>query len=209
MSVDIVHAQSAVQFDVAAQLHEAGITEGFLSTLGTSFLGSLYKGVAAADNSGVLVAVEASEVLGFISYSRDVKACYKSVLKSRWPTLTVAMIPNALKPSFYKMVFETLSYPKQHHGTDQQQASAPDMEELRPELLSMAVGENSRGKGVGKLLVAAVDTEMRCMDLPGYYVVTHAIDERSNGFYQGRGFVGIRQYQSHGKPMSEYYKELS
>jgi hypothetical protein len=47
------------------------------------------------------------------------------------------------------------------------------------------------------------------MNLPGYYVVTHATDERSNGFYRGRGFVGIRQYQSHGKPMSEYYKELS
>ena len=208
MSVEIIRAESTAHFRSAADLHVRGITEGFLSTLGTPFLAALYGGIATADESGVFVAEENGEVLGFISCARDVKTCYKRVLKSNWPSLAMTMIPNAFKPAIYKKIIETLSYPLLHRDVALE-APAAETAGLRPELLSMAVSELARGRGVGKMLVKAVDEDMSSMRLPGYYVVTHGSDERSNGFYLGRGFVKIRAYQSHGKPMNEYLKKLS
>ena len=80
--------------------------------------------------------------------------------------------------------------------------------DLRPELLSMAVSEEARGQGIGKMLVKAVDDKMGEMGVEGYYVVTHGVDERSNGFYQKCGFEKVREFENHGKPMNEYYKKL-
>jgi len=206
MSVDLRDAASPADLHAAARLHADSIPEGFLSTLGESFLATLYRGISATPQSGVLVAVENGEVLGFISWARDVKICYKAVLKARWADLLWTLLPNAVKPSLYRKVWETLRYPSQHGDTAPAGTGCPNG--LRPELLSMAVSARARGKGVGKLLVAAVDAEMARLDLPGYYVVTHAVDERSNGFYTGRGFALVSTYRSHGKPMNEYFKKL-
>jgi GNAT superfamily N-acetyltransferase len=198
---------AAAHFQQVARLHAEGIKEGFLSTLGIRFLAVLYKGIANAAGSGVLVAVEGDRCLGFIAYARDVKACYKQVLKLTWPSLMMAMLPNAVNPSIYKKAFETLLYPflrrdAVKEGIDEKTGG------LRPELLSMAVAEDARDKGIGKLLVQAVDEEMRRMDVAGYYVVTHGVDERANGFYQRCGFAKTHEFVSHGKPMNEYYKTL-
>lgn len=207
MAVIVVKAESAAHFHAAALLHRDGIAEGFLSTLGAPFLTALYRGIARTEGGGVLVAVEGSVVLGFISYARDVKACYKRVLKANCFPLALAMAPNAFKPAIYKKVVETLLYPFLHRDVPES-AGAVRGGGLRPELLSMAVAVAARGKGVGKLLVKALDEEMFRMAIEGYYVVTHGVDERSNGFYQSCGFAKIHEFKNHGKPMNEYHKNL-
>lgn len=199
--IQIVKAKSE-HFPDVAKLHASGIAEGFLSTLGTRFLSVLYRGIARADGSGVLVAVENGQVLGFISYTRDVKICYNQVLKTQWFNLTLAMLPNAFNPTIYKKVYETLLYPLQRHE------NSPESVVSGAELLSMSVDENTRGKGIGKLLVAAVDEEMSRMNADGYYVVTHSIDQRSNGFYANCGFVKVSEFMNHGKPMKKYWKKV-
>ncbi|HPF69250.1 MAG TPA: GNAT family N-acetyltransferase [Candidatus Krumholzibacteria bacterium] len=194
------------EYRTIAGLHAAGITEGFLSTLGEPFLAALYRGIAGGRDSGVIVARENGRVLGFISWARDVKGCYRSVLLRRGLALAWALLPNALRPAFYRKVFQTLRYPADHGGlADGGAAAAPA---IRPELLSMAVSSEARGKGVGKFLVAAVDDAMRGLGLPGYYVVTHAVDPRSTGFYAACGFAPTRTFTSHGKPMQEFFKTL-
>jgi ribosomal protein S18 acetylase RimI-like enzyme len=205
MPLELRRAETGDHFSQVAQLHAEGITEGFLSTLGSGFLAQLYRGIAGARDSGVFISVEGDEVLGFISYARDVKSCYQEVLRRRWPHLALAMVPNLFRASIYRKVFETLRYPGSggSHGPERPE-QAPDG--IRPELLSMAVSARSRGKGVGKILVAALDEEFQLQDLPGYFVVTHAVDERSNGFYLGRGFQLVGEFESHGKPMNEYFK---
>lgn len=204
MRISIPDRHSTFQY--LAKLHRDSITEGFLSTLGLPFLSTLYKGIAKEQNSGILVAIENEKVLGFISYSKDVKTCYKRVLFLNFLQLCFAMIPNAFKLSIYKKVFETLMYPfhkKEKAGKKNELSGS-----YRPELLSMAVSEDARGKGIGKMLVKAVDSKMKEMGVEGYYVVTHGVDDRSNVFYQRCGFEKVREFVNHGKPMNEYYKKL-
>ena len=223
MNIKIIESNSKDHFREIARLHSDGITEGFLSTLGIPFLTRLYMGISKEKNSGVLVAVEEGgedggsvsqldsakeNILGFISYSKDVKSCYKHVMFSNCFSLGVAMIPNIFKPTIYKKIFETLIYPFAHKDIPEEIVE-DKANPLRSELLSMAVSENARGKGIGKLLVKAVDEAMLRMDVNGYYVVTHGIDERSNGFYQRCGFEKVREFENHGKPMNEYFKSVS
>jgi ribosomal protein S18 acetylase RimI-like enzyme len=206
--MQIIPAKISEHFSEAVRLHQDGITEGFLSTLGTSFLTVLYRGISSTPGCGVRIAVEDGRVLGFVAFSRDVGSCYKNVLKSNWFSLSLAMLPNALRPAVYRKVLETLLYPVLHRKTNSK-PSQKEAHDSRAELLSMAVSDDARGKGIGKLLVRAVDQEMSDMGVPGYFVVTHGVDERSNGFYVRCGFRKVREFQNHGKPMNEYYKELS
>ncbi len=207
MPPTLLPAREPQHFRSTARLHAAGITEGFLSSLGDRFLTTLYKGIAAADNSDVLIAEEDGIVLGFISYTGDVRACYRQILRRHSLALMWAFLPNFVRISVYRKVAETLLYPRRHQGeTGQEESSASPSR--RAELLSMAVGEKARGKGVGKLLVKAVDQEIVRLGLSGYFVVTHGVDERSNGFYQSCGFALRQKFFSHGKPMNEYFKRF-
>ncbi len=212
MAVEVVPAGTSRHFRDSARLHADGITEGFLSTLGEPFLAVLYEGIATAEDSGVLVAEEDGFVLGFISYTSDVKGCYRQVLRSKWPRLVLNLLPSLLRPVVYRKIFETLIYPLTHRGKDDSGNGGPGSTSaaghLRSELLSMAVAPQARGKGVGKLLVKAVDEALTQIGLTGYFVVTHAVDERSNGFYRRCGFELYGEYVSHGKPMNEYFKSI-
>ena len=199
--IQIIPAHNG-HFQSVAGLHASGITEGFLSTMGIHFLTVLYRGIARAEGSGVLVALEQDRVLGFIAYARDIKTCYRQVLMSGWPALTFAMVPNAFNPSIYRKVIETLLYPFKQHD------SSPESAVPGAELLSMAVDENARGKGIGRLLIAALDKEMSSMNIDGYNVVTHGIDGRSNAFYLSCGFIKVSEFIHHGKPMRKYWRKV-
>ena len=186
-------------FDKIANLHINGISEGFLSTLGNNFLAKLYEGIKKAPGSGVYIAVSDNEVLGFIAYTKDIKACYKNVLKSKWFSLSWALLPNFFRLSIYIKMFETLSYPNNNKAKDN----------IHPELLSIAVSDKCRGKGVGKLLVKRLEEEFLKMDINKYYVVTLAVDKLSNAFYTSCGFVLCKEFVNHAKPMNEYIKLLN
>lgn len=194
-------------FGGVAQLHVEGITEGFLSTLGLRFLSTLYAGIAQAPGSRVLVAEQGKAVLGFIAFTADVASCYRWVLTRRFLPLGFALLPKLLKLSIYRNIIETLLYPRRvgnDTGTKRVKQSAGS-----GELLAMAVSERSRGLGIGKVLVAAMNAELDRLGVSECRVVTHALDERSNGFYQRCGFCLVRSFQNHGKPMKEYLRMLS
>jgi GNAT superfamily N-acetyltransferase len=114
----------------------------------------------------------------------------------------MAMLPNVFNPTVYRKVFETLKYPFKRHE------SSSDTVESGAELLSMAVDHNARGRGIGKLLVAALDEKMSLMGINGYFVVTHGVDERSSAFYLSCGFTRVAVFINHGKPMNKYYKKV-
>jgi ribosomal protein S18 acetylase RimI-like enzyme len=85
----------------------------------------------------------------------------------------------------------------------------------RAELLSIAVDPSSRGKGIGRELVAAFELHLTgALTRPSslvprdcfYKVVTSAADPVSNAFYVRCGFSLARQFQHHGVLMNQHVK---
>ncbi|MFH0922129.1 MAG: GNAT family N-acetyltransferase [Fibrobacterota bacterium] len=184
-------------FSEIARLHAESIPMGFLSMLGKTFLSRLYKGIARHPESCVIVARdEHGRVAGFVSGTLSVRRCYRGVLRKRFLSLCLLIVFKMFSPANLKRAWETLRYPaKQEAG-----------ERLEAELLSIAVSDSVRGKGVGKKLVAELETwfaAMGCYAGP-YKVVTSAEDARSNGFYKSVGFEFQREFMHHGKRMNEY-----
>lgn len=207
----LVFQAARSHFNDVAKLHAESIADGFLSTLGVVFLKYLYHGIASAPGSGVLVAVDedGGTLLGFISYTNNVSKCYRHVLRSCFIQLIFALFPNIIRFSIYKKIFETLTYPfRQNKCVSVNSDRDKDSLVIRPELLSMAVNAKARGKGIGRMLVKHMEEELVLMGCFNYYVVTNAIDERSNGFYQSCGASLVHQFENHGKPMHEYYKDI-
>src|ERR1039457_4244523 len=64
----------------AALLHGQLISEGFLSSLGSSFLRRLYRRILCASGSFLLVAEAGGSAIGFIAGSVDVGHLYRSFL---------------------------------------------------------------------------------------------------------------------------------
>lgn len=199
-----IRVRLATELDSSAiaRLHAEGITEGFLSTLGLRFLSALYAGIIQAPRSGVLVATRGEAVLGFIAFTADIDSCYKWILTRRLLKLAFALLPNLLNPSIYLRIYETLRYPTR--TVSSANGKHAKRKTGRSELLAMAVSDQVRGQGIGKALIAAMARELRRLGAGECWVVTHAIDERSNRFYQGCGFCLIHSFQNHGKPMNAY-----
>jgi ribosomal protein S18 acetylase RimI-like enzyme len=192
---------SAGEFRTVARLHAESITEGFLSTLGLPFLSALYRGINAAPNSGVLVARCAGQVLGFA----DLGACYRWVLTRRFLPLACSLLPRLLCLSVHRKIIETLLYP----ARSEREALNAACHRPPAELLAISVSDQARGRGIGRKLLAEVDRCFKTLRVSNYCVVTHATDQRSNGFYEGCGFRQVRSFTNHGKPMHEYIRVLA
>jgi ribosomal protein S18 acetylase RimI-like enzyme len=195
---------AAEEFRYIARLHSESITGGFLSTLGLPFLSNLYGGISAAPQSGVLVARDADRVLGFAAFTADLGACYRWVLTRRFVPLGISLVPNLLNLSIYRNVIQTLAYPL-HASREPSGASSA---QPRAELLAVSVGDQARGRGIGKTLLRAVDERFTQLRVTQYFVVTHGTDERSNNFYKACGFHWVHSFTNHGKPMNEYVRIL-
>jgi len=182
-----------------AYLHAASITEGFLTRLGHRFLAALYRGVAADAQSVVFVADEQGRVLGFCAYARDVGAMYKRVLGARFWRLGFASLPYSLNPWLLKEIRDTLRYPAKQSA----QALPP------AEILSIAVDDEARGKGVGRLLLDAALDRARADGEDRIKVLAGAKLKGANRFYPACGFQHAAEITQHGEVLNVYVRELT
>lgn len=184
-----------------AHLHKEAIPLGFLSSLGMPFLGELYSAIALAPNSGVWVArsISGEDVLGFIAGTANLRNCYQFVLKHRAVRLLIAALTHLWSPVVIRRAVETLIYPNKIAQESVHRSSA--------ELLAIAVDKNERGKGIGKALIATLESAFQTWDLyEKYAVITYAGDPKANEFYQRVGFTLIREFRHHQHQMCEYQK---
>lgn len=179
-----------------ARLHICGISEGFISSLGERFVRYLYQGISESDDAFGFVAVRDEKVLGFIACAESVGAVYRQVLKKHFLALVFSILPKLLHWRIIKNAAETLLYPVKAHD------NLP-----RAEILSIVVGEEARGTGVGKMLMAAALEEFRRRGIAEVKVM---VGEwlPANEFYKKVGFTLRGQYRHHGYMLNAYVKTV-
>ena len=196
---------------LVASLHRLAIPRGFLSELGDGFLGQLYTLIACSSGACVLVAVDSKDrCQGFIAGSIDLRNCYREVLRRGALPLFWKVLPNLFRPSVLMRIVQTILYPLRKTKGEACPENKGDVKDsTKAELLSIAVDEKTRGSGVGRLLIDALEEYFRRNGHPdSYHVVTDAQDPRSNAFYASMGFQHQRAFKHHDHDMNQYVKEV-
>jgi ribosomal protein S18 acetylase RimI-like enzyme len=145
-------------------------------------------------------------VAGFAACSLDTAAMYRHILLRRGVLFFFLLLPWAFSFENLKFIFETLFYPQKGNKTkpDRKGADAGPCAEL----LSIAVSDDSRKKGMGRDLLNALESFLKENKVTSYKTVTLSSDIDSNAFYKKCGFVFKREIAHHGNVLNEYVKTL-
>lgn len=163
----------------AARLHLKAISySSFITLFGEAFLYQLYKALLEMGIGFLVIAREGGRLEGFILGAEDGERLTSAVMRRPW-IFAPLMLPAILKrPSLLVKIAETTLYA----------SKAGKMASVKPELVVIAVEEQTRSKGLGARLVAALDAEMKARGVSCYKVTTHTDMTRANAFYQRNGF---------------------
>jgi ribosomal protein S18 acetylase RimI-like enzyme len=194
----------AIQSDYIwiAKLHMDSIPTGFLSKLGLTFLTELYRAIQQEKGSVVFVAETDGRVDGFLAGTTTINRLYKRVIIGKWYRFIFPLLKFVVNIKAAKMIIETFLY-------GFKTSTSETIKSIHAELLSIAVLESGRGKGVGKALLVNLENFFRSSGVPNYKVVTFSKDEQANCFYRSCQFILNRQFVHHGNTMNEYVKEVS
>lgn len=195
------------QAAAVASLHRQCIRTGFLSRLGPGFLAELYKSIGRSPYSRIFVAFDRDlqKVAGFAACSLDTAAMYRHILLRRGLLFFFLLLPRAFLPENLKFIRETLFYPQKGRKKAQARNSNTGPQ---AELLSIAVSDDSRKKGVGRDLLNALESYLKENKVTSYKTVTLSTDSDANAFYKKSGFIFKKEIAHHGNVLYEYVKNL-
>ncbi len=167
-----------------ADLHTTRINEGFLSSLGSPFLRRLYRRVLNTDAAFALVAAdERDQVIGFAAGVGDLPGFYRSFLLHDGIAAGIRSAPRLVRS--IPRVIETLRY-----------GSSSDTLPTA-EILAVAVGAASAGRGVGRSLVIAATAEFTRLGIETAKVVTTADNASAIAMYHAGGFQPATAIEVH------------
>lgn len=164
-----------------AQLHVEGINQGFLASLGVSFLSVMYQAIDEGPDSILIVCQNGGQVIGFVAGAVGMRGVYLRMLK-RWPKLLVCLTPFVFSASTVRKLSELLVYSADISRRGQMTLRLPDAE-----LLSIAVDANCRGAGHARSLyqqLSAWFVERGCVEFK--IVVGEKLDD-AHRFYLSMG----------------------
>lgn len=179
-----------------AKIHLSTFPGFSLTFMGRGFLYQLYCSYCVHDSSGLFVAFNDEELIGFLAYSKDLSSLYKSMIRTRliffaWysigaffrkPKVFMKLIRAFLKPSEAK---RDVSY---------------------VELASIGVKPEIKSNGVGTKLIDKFIRNVDFRDCAYITLETDALNnENVNYFYQKNGFKLERTFETYeGRKMNEY-----
>ena len=176
-----------------ARLHRESMPTAFLPALGDGFLRELYRALATAPEGVALVAEEGPGVLGFVAGATSVDAFYRRFYRRHGLRAGLAAAPRLVRPSVLRRVGETASYPSRSAGLPE------------AELLSIAVDDHARQKGLGRRLARALLDELARRGTAEAKVVVDASNVAANRLYEAVGFRKTRRIAVHGDVVSNVW----
>jgi GNAT superfamily N-acetyltransferase len=189
-----------------ADLHVMTIHHGVLPSFGKRFLARLYQELATAPRAGVWGVVDNDRVLGFIAGCADVRAAYVSVLLRSGVRLAPLAIRAVLTAGFWRAVAAMFAYPFRNRAPE---GARDTSAATHAELLAIAVAEGAQGRGMGTMLVGALECELRGWGVRDVYrVATNVQESASNAFYKKLGFTPCGTVKHHRLTLQMYEKHL-
>lgn len=161
-----------------ARLHRTSMPTAFLPQLGDGFLRQLYREAIEDPDAVALVAERDGSMAGFATATSSVRSFYRRFALRRGALAGALAAPRLARPSVLRRARETAAY-----GTNGNGHGLPEAE-----LLSIAVDEASRGRGIGRALEAAVRSGLAELGVSSFKVVVGADNAGANGFYRACGY---------------------
>ncbi len=178
----------------AARIHVQELA-GFISQLKQAFLFRFYSQTLQIPEIFTFVCIENSTVVGFLSGTERVKGMLSLVIFKDPVWFVLFFLKYFIThPLQIVTAIQTLMYPG-FSGNE-------------PELLTLAVDERHRGKGIGKKLFLACAKEFAKRGYSSFLI--SAYDRLpANGFYKRMGCTLIRTFSFHGERMNYYRYRIS
>lgn len=178
------------------QVHVETFQGFFLTFMGRGFLRQMYCSYCAHERSGLYVAFDNDEPVGFLAYSSDMSGLYQYMIKTRllmfaWHSIGAFF----RKPTVFMRLIRAFLKPGESKRTDEY-----------VELSSIGVKPAYKSKGIGTALIEELIADT---DFNSYAYITLETDadnnESANRFYQKNKFRLERTYLTHeGRKMNEY-----
>lgn len=185
----IVRLGSTADAGAAAALHAEQIAEGFLPTLGSSFLERLYRRIVRWPRAFLLIADDGGAVIGMAAAAEDVGALYRAFALRDGVPAAIGAAPHLARS--WRRVLETARYATEADGLPV------------AELLSVAVTPAARGRGVGRALVREVNAEFRRRGVEDARVVTAGDNAAALGLYVAEGYRPVAEIEVHAGRVSQ------
>ena len=173
-----------------ARLHAEAIATGFLPRLGSGFMERLYAAMLGWEGAVIFVADGGFRPVGFVAGVTDVGAFYRHFVKHHGIGAALAAAPRLARPSILRRAWETLTYGGEH-------------DDVRAELLAMAVDVEARRRGLGTKLGNALTDLLAARGERRVKVVVGAENSIAIRAYEKMGFVASGTIEVHAGEKSE------
>jgi len=164
---------------VLARIHSEALPNDFLPSLGRDFLERVYYPATMRSSHGAhLVARDGGEAVGFVTIAHATVAFTRDVLRGRTGALARYAIRRALQqPAHLRLSAEVLW-----------SALTQPRDPIDGEIVVIAVDAGSRGRGIGKALVAAALEYLRAHGVFQCRTKTLASNASVIAMYEGLGW---------------------
>lgn len=191
-----VKSEEKKLIDEIVTIHLNTFTGFFLTFMGRGFLRQMYQSYCDHDESGLLVAEEDGNALGFLAFSSNFSGLYKFMIKTRliqfgWYSIGAFF----RRPSAFMHIISAFLKPGE-----------AKREEKYVELSSIGVDSDVKSKGIGSKLIDALKDNVDFNKYAYINLETDAVDnEGAIHFYEKNGFVRERMFETdEGRKMYEY-----
>jgi ribosomal protein S18 acetylase RimI-like enzyme len=172
-----------------AHLHTERISEGFLASLGPTFLASLYRRVARSDNAFAVVAEDERDVITFCAAAENVRRFYAEFMTRDGVIAGLRSAPRLIRAVPH--VLETLRYPSTTGALPQ------------AEILAVVADQRIAGQGYASRVLHYALEELTRRGCETAKVVAGADNSSALRLYERCGFATTQSISIHDDIPSE------
>lgn len=188
-------------YEEVAILHATGINQGFLSSLGVSFLALLYEAIDSSDDAILLIEYGHGRAVGFVSGAPSLGPIYKALLR-RPIRLISALWPVLISPVKLWRILELTIHAFWPFGK-KPESGTPVLPKF--ELISISVSLNERRSGVALRLYQALKEAAAERGFDAFKIVVGEQLNSAHKFYTRMGAVPVGKTAVHGNAASIIY----